>query len=66
MSAEKTPAKIFKNKKTGVVWEVADPATLKRVLADTAAYEEIKPEQISPDILKTEAAAKVPKEKGPK
>lgn len=32
----------FKNKKTGVVWEVADPATLKRVLADPQAYEEVK------------------------
>ena len=37
-------ARIFRNKKTGVVWEVADPATLKRVTEDPQAYEEVKPE----------------------
>ena len=42
MPAEKMPVRSFKNLKTGVVWEVADQATLKRVLADTATYEEIK------------------------
>lgn len=35
----------FRNKATGVVWEVADPATLKRVLDDPQTYEEIKPEK---------------------
>lgn len=53
MSAEKMPVRSFKNKKTGVVWEVADPATLKRVLADTATYEEILPEQKKPEDPKT-------------
>ncbi len=38
-------ARSFKNKKTGVVWEVADPATLKRVLDDPQTYEEIKQEK---------------------
>ena len=42
-------ARIFRNKKTGVSWEVADPATLKRVLADTATYEEILTEQKESD-----------------
>ena len=39
----------FKNKKTGVVWEVADPATLKRVLEDPQTYEEVKgkPEKVA-------------------
>jgi hypothetical protein len=43
MATEKpAAARLFQNKKTGVVWEVADPATLKRVLDDPQTYEEIK------------------------
>lgn len=45
MVTEKTAARLFQNKKTGVVWEVADQATLKRVLDDPQSYEEIKPEK---------------------
>jgi hypothetical protein len=52
MATEKpAAARLFQNKKTGVVWEVADPATLKRVLEDTATYEEIKGEQKKPEKL---------------
>lgn len=43
-------ARHFRNKKTGVVWEVADPATLKRVTEDPQAYEEIKPEPEKPKV----------------
>jgi len=42
---EKAPARLFRNKATGVIWEVADPATLKRVSEDPSSYEEIKPEK---------------------
>jgi hypothetical protein len=35
----------FKNKRTGVVWEVADPATLKRILESPLDYEEVKMEE---------------------
>jgi|GEM_PF-6695519 len=42
---EKAPARLFRNKATGVIWEVADPATLKRVLDDPQTYEEIKQEK---------------------
>jgi hypothetical protein len=38
----------FRNKKTGVVWEVADPATIKRVIDDPQSYEEVKPEPEKP------------------
>ncbi len=41
-TAEKLAARLFRNKTTGVTWEVADPATLKRVLDDPQTYEEIK------------------------
>ena len=44
-AAEKPAVRIFKNKKTGVTWEVADPATLKRVLGDPGSYEEVKPDE---------------------
>ena len=44
-AAEKAPVRLFKNKATGVIWEVADPATLKRVSEDASGYEEIKPEK---------------------
>lgn len=39
----------FRNKKTGVVWEVADPATLKRVLEDPGTYEEVKADPKKPE-----------------
>lgn len=46
MATEKpSAARLFKNKNTSVVWEVADPATLKRVLDDPQTYEEIKQEK---------------------
>ena len=41
-ATEKAPPRLFRNKTTGVTWEVADPATLKRVLDDPQTYEEIK------------------------
>ena len=44
-TAEKLAARLFLNKTTGVTWEVADPATLKRVLDDPQTYEEIKQEK---------------------
>ena len=44
-TAEKLAARLFRNKITGVTWEVADPATLKRVSEDPSSYEEIKPEK---------------------
>ncbi len=44
-TAEKLAARLFRNKITGVTWEVADPATLKRVLDDPQSYEEIKSEK---------------------
>lgn len=36
------PVRHFLNKKTKIVWEVADEATLKRLLADPINYEEAK------------------------
>ncbi|MDD4478563.1 MAG: hypothetical protein PHD64_05890 [Mesotoga sp.] len=32
---------LIRNKKTGVVWEVGDPATLKRVKEQPDDYEEV-------------------------
>ena len=50
MATEKpSAARLFKNKNTSVVWEVADPATLKRVLDDPQTYEEVKQEQKKPE-----------------
>jgi len=48
-TAEKLAARLFRNKTTGVTWEVADPATLKRVLDDPQTYEEVKQEQKKPE-----------------
>ena len=48
-ATEKAPPRKFLNKKTGVTWEVADPATLKRVLGDPGTYEEIKAEPKKPE-----------------
>jgi len=35
---------LIRNKRTGVEWEVGDPATLKRVKEQPDDYEEIKAE----------------------
>lgn len=48
-TAEKLAARLFRNKITGVTWEVADQATLKRVLDDPQTYEEVKQEQKKPE-----------------
>lgn len=42
MAKENAPPRLFKNKATGVIWEVADPTTLKRVSEDLSSYEEVK------------------------
>ena len=34
----------FRVKRTGVVWDVTDPATLKRIKANPQDYEEVKAE----------------------
>lgn len=39
---DKPPVRHFLNRKTKIVWEVADVATLKRLLADPVTYEEVK------------------------
>jgi hypothetical protein len=42
-------ARQFKNTRTGAVWEVADPATLKRVLESPLDYEEVNLKEAKPD-----------------
>ena len=36
---------LWKNKKTGVVWDVGDPTTLKRMRGQPEDYEEVKEEK---------------------
>jgi hypothetical protein len=43
-----TQIRLFRNKKTGAVWEVADSATLQRITEDPQSYEEVKPESEKP------------------